>query len=168
MNAGTDGLVAVLAGCVVAVVLVWLGALLLRLLRATALVLRMPRRRGAVLLARLRGLRLHRSRALARAEGARAATAEGELRLLRAELRLARAERDEAVARLAAEAAGGSPRWLWWRAMPPDDRFLRAKRAFALRFHPDRLARDTPDRPLRVAVFREHWQELRRIERGRG
>lgn len=167
MNAGTDGLVAVVAGCIVAVVLVWLGAVLLRLLRAALLLLRMPRRRGAVLLARLRGLRLHRSRALARSEGARAASATAELRRLRAELRLARAERDEALARLAAQPAVAMRRWTWWRSAPPDDeRFLRAKRAFALRFHPDRLPRDAPDRPLRVAVFREHWQELQRIGRG--
>lgn len=151
MDDGSHGLIAVVAGCLLAALLVWIGAALARLARGALLLLRMPRRRGAVLVARLRGIRLRRSRALARAAGNRAAAAAAEVRRLRAELRLLRAERDEALARLASL---------------PDDRFLRAKRAFAMRFHPDRLARDAPDRRLRAILFREHWQELQRIERG--
>ncbi len=43
---------------------------------------------------------------------------------------------------------------------------MEAKRAFALRFHPDRLAAGGLERALRIAMFREYWAELRRIERG--
>jgi hypothetical protein len=166
MDTGTAGLVAVLAGCLVAALLVWMFATLLRLLRGVLGLLRMPRRPGAVLLARLRGLRLRRSRALARAEGERAATAEAELRRVRTELRLARAERDEALARLAASDAARRVILPWRYRVAPDDRFLRAKRAFAMRFHPDRLPRDATERAVRIALFREHWQELQRIGRG--
>jgi hypothetical protein len=166
MDTGTAGLVAVLVGCLLAALLLWLGAVLLRLLRGVLGLLRMPRRRGAVLLARLRGLRLRRSRALARTEGERAAAAEAELRRLRVELRLVRAERDEALGRLSAGDAARRSVWPWNRAAAPDERFLRAKRAFAMRFHPDRLPRDATERAVRIALFREHWQELRRIERG--
>ncbi|WP_372622734.1 hypothetical protein [Falsiroseomonas sp.] len=166
MDTGTAGLVAVLAGCLVAALLLWLGAMLLRLLRGVLALLRMPRRQGAVLLARLRGLRLRRSRALARTEGERAAAAEAELRRLRAELRLARAERDEALTRLSASDAARRMIWPWHRGAARDERFLRAKRAFALRFHPDRLPRDATERAVRIALFREHWRELQRIERG--
>ncbi|WP_237215538.1 hypothetical protein, partial [Falsiroseomonas oryziterrae] len=107
--------------------------------------------------------RLRRSRALARREGARSREATEEVRRLRAELRLVRAERDEAIARLG---LADAPRGRWWLRRAPDDRFQRAKRAFALRFHPDRVPRDAPDRALRLAVFRDYWDALRRIERG--
>lgn len=165
METGSGGIVAILAGSLVAALIVGAVGALIRLLRGVLRLLRMPRQRGAVLLARLRGLRLRRSRALARNEALRAATALAEVRRLRAELRLARAERDAALARL----AEARPAGLFLRARrgaAPDDRFLRAKRAFALRFHPDRMPREAPDRGLRAALFREHWQELQRIERG--
>lgn len=163
MDTEIQGLLVALAGWGVALLLVGVGVALLRLGRELAAILRLPRRRGAVLVARLRGLRLRRSRALARREGGRSREATLEVRRLRAELRLVRAERDEALARLA-QAAAPSRRW---RHRPvPDDRFLQAKRAFALRFHPDRVPRSAPDRALRLAVFREYWDALRRIERG--
>ncbi len=47
----------------------------------------------------------------------------------------------------------------------PRDRFALAKRAFALRFHPDRVVARGLERAVRVAMFKEHWAELRRIER---
>lgn len=144
---------------------VWIVSLMVRLFRAVAALLRRPRQQGAVLIARLRGMRLTRSRALARSEGARAEALAAEVRLLRAELRLARAERDTARAELAGLGTVG--RWPWRRRLPPDDRFLRAKREFALRFHPDRLPRGAADRKLRVAMFLDYWQALQRIERGR-
>jgi hypothetical protein len=45
------------------------------------------------------------------------------------------------------------------------DRFQEAKRAFALRFHPDRITARAAERLVRIAMFKEHWAELRRIER---
>ena len=42
-----------------------------------------------------------------------------------------------------------------------------AYRSLARRFHPDRLPPGTRDRALRVALFRDYWEVLRRIERGR-
>jgi len=45
------------------------------------------------------------------------------------------------------------------------DRFQEAKRAFALRFHPDRITARAAERMVRIAMFKEHWAELRRIER---
>ncbi|NKC33683.1 hypothetical protein [Falsiroseomonas selenitidurans] len=121
-----------LAGLVMAALVLWLLHLLrraVRALRGWAGLLRRPR---------LGGLRLAYSRALARSESARAAALAAEVARLRVELRLARA---------------------------PEPRFQRAKREFARRFHPDRLPRRTPDRPLRIALFREYWAVLRRIER---
>jgi hypothetical protein len=163
MTTEMQELVAALVGWAVALLLITFGVALLRLGRELAAILRLPRRRGAVLVARLRGLRLRRSRAIARQESGRAREATEEVRRLRAELRVVRAERDEALGRLAQAAA--PPRR--WRHRPvPDDRFLQAKRAFALRFHPDRVPRDAPDRALRVLVFRDYWDALRRIERG--
>jgi hypothetical protein len=164
MSTHVDGLVAVVAGCLLALLLVGLGTAFVRLVRGALGLLRLPRRRGAALLARLRGLRLRRIRALARSERARAAAATEEVRRLRAELRLLRAERDATLARMvAAVTRPGSP---LGRQGRPDDRFQRAKRAFARRFHPDRLPPDAPDRRLRAALFREHWEELQRIGRG--
>jgi hypothetical protein len=46
------------------------------------------------------------------------------------------------------------------------DRFEQTKRAFALRFHPDHAGTSEPERSLRIAMFKEFWAELRRIERG--
>jgi hypothetical protein len=88
-------------------------------------------------------LRLRRSRAAMRHEAERSATLAAEVARLRVALRLA--ERAPAT---------------------PDDRFTRAKRAFALRFHPDRIIARGLERTVRVSLFREFWAELRRIERG--
>jgi hypothetical protein len=52
------------------------------------------------------------------------------------------------------------------RAGPPEDRFRRAKQAFAVLFHPDRLRCAEPERSLRIGIFSQFWQVLRRIERG--
>ena len=87
-------------------------------------------------------LRLTRSRALARSESRRAATLAQEVARLRVEVRLARQ-------------AG------------PEPRFQRAKREFARRFHPDRVAPRASDRGVRIALFREFWAVLRGIERDR-
>jgi hypothetical protein len=130
-----------LLGILLALALTSLAWLVLRLLRSV--------RRG---LARLRHLarpgrwRLSVARALNRSQAARIAELTAELERTRLALRLA--ERDRA------------------RGHRPDDRFLRAKRAFALRFHPDRWPRPGLERTLRRAIFQEFWAELRRIERG--
>jgi hypothetical protein len=49
---------------------------------------------------------------------------------------------------------------------PPEDRFRRAKLAFAVHFHPDRLRCGEPERGIRIRIFQQFWQVLRRIERG--
>jgi hypothetical protein len=148
-------MLAMLLGVLVALLLVLIACALRRALQALAGLLRTARRPHG--LRRLRGLRLSCSRALARAEGVRAAAMEAELRRLRTELRLLRAERDRALARAS---AGPSRR-------APDDRFVRAKREFALRFHPDRLRVAAAERRLRSAIFSEYWDVLCRIERNR-
>ena len=142
MPSGVSDLLAILAGVLLALLLVGLLALGMRLLRAARQALR---RRPAVRpRLRLSALRLGRARALARAEGARSAALADEVQRLRVELRLLRA---------------GSA--------AVDDRFLRAKREFARRFHPDKLPRGAPDRAIRSGIFREFWAVLKRIERGR-
>ena len=142
MPSGVPDLLAILAGVLLALLLVGLLALGMRLLRAAR---QMLRRRPAVPpQLRLSALRLGRARALARAEGARSAALADEVQRLRVELRLLRA---------------GSA--------AVDDRFLRAKREFARRFHPDKLPRGAPDRAIRSGIFREFWAVLKRIERGR-
>ncbi len=93
--------------------------------------------------------RLKVARALGRSQAARIAALTAELERSRLALRLAERE----LARLRAGRPG------------PDDRFLRAKRAFALRFHPDRVWASGTERALRRAIFQEFWAELRRIER---
>lgn len=155
------------AGVVLALLIALVAWTLVRLARALVRLIRLPRQRAAVLTARMRGVRIRRSRALARAEGERAAALAEEVRHLRAELRLARAERNEALGRVAQlEGADGGRFWRR-RAGPPDDRFLRAKREFARRFHPDRLVRGAPDRAMRAVIFTEFWSALKQIERGR-
>jgi hypothetical protein len=151
-------MLATLAGILLAVLIVVAGRLAWRLLcRIGALLRAWPRgprrpgRRGA----QLRGLRLRRSRAMLRAEGERSAKLTAEVRRLRAELALARAQRDAALAR------GGAAQ------VPGHDLFQEAKREFARRFHPDRLPAGAPDRALRTAIFRDFWHVLRRIERRR-
>ncbi|WP_237216571.1 hypothetical protein, partial [Falsiroseomonas oryziterrae] len=71
MDAAIQDLLVALAGLALALVMLGLGRGALWLWRELVAILRLPRRRGAVLVARLRGIRLRRSRALARREGAR-------------------------------------------------------------------------------------------------
>ncbi len=92
-------------------------------------------------LGRWRAARLARSKALVRSEQARAEALAAEVARLRQELRNAR------------------------QAPASEERFRRAKREFARRFHPDLLPRRSAERPLRIAIFREYWAVLRRIER---
>ncbi len=162
-------MLATLAGILLALMLALAGWTAFRLIRGAArglaALVRLPRQRVAVLVARLRGLRLSRSRAVARAEGERASALAEEVRRLRADLRLARAERDEARGLLALVTSDARSRM--WRRRPaaPDQRFLLAKREFARRFHPDRLPQGARDRTLRAAIFTEFWTTLKRIER---
>ncbi|NOG69589.1 hypothetical protein [Roseicella sp. DB1501] len=150
-----------LLGILLALALLGLGLLAARLIRRFVALLRRlggsrrrPRRQGErhhgrpgpASPARLRGQRLRRARTRARAQAARIAALTAEL------------ERSHRALRLA-EAALARPG-------PPEGRFLRAKRAFALQFHPDRLRCAEPERGIRGAIFRQFWQELRRIERG--
>ena len=96
---------------------------------------------------RVRGAPLRLSRAVRRRQSARIDDLVAELartrRLLREAERARGAARDGAV---------------------DGDRFQRAKRAFALHFHPDRL-RAHPEAPVRRRIFQEFWPVLRRIER---
>jgi len=136
-----------LLGVLIAVVitgLVW-GAL--RLLRGL--------RRGLALLlggragdrvAAIRGVRLRAARAMGRSQADRIAALTGELDRTRRALLLAEAART--------------------RPGPPEDRFRRAKQAFAVQFHPDRLRCPEPERGIRIGIFAQFWQVLRRIERG--
>ena len=153
-------MLAMLAGAMIALLLLLLGWWTWRMLLMFGALLRRPWQRRARLPARLRGLRLSRSRALARREGARAAAMAQELQRLRVELRIVRAQRDDALAR-AVRADRQAP-----RRGAGDDLFQQAKREFARRFHPDRLPHGTRDRSLRIALFRDYWAVLRRIERG--
>ncbi len=101
-------------------------------------------------LEQLRGRRLRSSRATVQAQATRIAELTAELERTRARLRQAERARDAALA---------AARW--------EERFHRAKRAFALRFHPDRLrGTSRAERSLRVAMFHEYWTDLQRIERG--
>ena len=133
-----------------------------RFLRAVFGLLRAPWHRLALLGARLSRLKPARTRALAREEGPRAAALAEEVQRLRADLRIAQAERDLAVALRAPVRRRVA---LPWRR-PRDERFQQAKQEFARLFHPDRLAPDDPGRALRIAIFRDYWDVLRRIERG--
>jgi hypothetical protein len=144
MPSDVPDLLAILAGVLLALLLVGLLALGMRLVRAVWRVLR--RRQGLSVPGGLAlgALRLGRARALARAEGTRAAALAEEVQRLRVELRLLRSGSAAA-----------------------DDRFRLAKREFARRFHPDKLPRGAPDRAIRGGIFREFWAVLKRIERGR-
>ena len=144
MPSGVPDLLAILAGVLLALLLVGLLALGMRLVRAALQVLRRGRGFSVPHAITRSARRLGRARALARAEGARAAALAEEVQRLRVELRLLRAGSAAA-----------------------DDRFLRAKREFARRFHPDKLPRSAPDRAIRGGIFREFWAVLKRIERGR-
>ncbi len=88
------------------------------------------------------------------------------IRLARHRLRHADARAAELTAeierlRLALRAARAAPK----PQATGRDRFQEAKRAFALRFHPDRITARAAERMIRIAMFKEHWAELRRIER---
>ena len=48
-----------------------------------------------------------------------------------------------------------------------DHKFRAAKTAFARLYHPDRIAGNAPEERLRTELFKEFWDELERIERGR-
>ena len=48
-----------------------------------------------------------------------------------------------------------------------DEKFRRAKAAFARRYHPDRISRDGGETRIRTEVFKEFWEELQRIEVGK-
>lgn len=120
----------------------------------------------------LRGLRLRWTRARARAEANRAAALAEEVERLTLALRLA--ERRQGASAAARPVCFSFPgRRCPWAAVAAegagtaDARFQAAKRAFALRFHPDRSVGASPqERALRAALFREYWAVLRRIERG--
>lgn len=129
-----------------------LGILLALLLAGLVWLLQRLLRRMRDWLAGWRRLpgRLRVARALGRSQAARIAALTAELERSRLALRLAERE----LARLRAGHPGR------------DDRFLRAKRAFALRFHPDRVWASAAERAIRRAIFQEFWAELRRIERG--
>ena len=137
-----------LLGILLALVLFGLGALLWRLLRwlrrGLGLLLGAPR--PGHRLAALRGVRLRAARAQGRHQAARLAALTAELERTRRALLLAEAARA--------------------RPGPPEDRFRRAKQAFAVHFHPDRLRCAEPERGIRIGIFSQFWQVLRRIERG--
>ncbi|WP_439595290.1 hypothetical protein [Falsiroseomonas sp.] len=128
-------------GVVLALLVLGLGVLVRRLLRRLGMLLRglLPQRPPGF---QLRGLRLAHTRALVRSEQRRAAALAAEVARLRVELRLA-------------------------QQGPAEPRFQRAKREFARRFHPDRLPPRSPERGVRIAIFREYWAVLRGIERSR-
>ena len=94
------------------------------------------------------GAPLRLSRMIRRRQAERLERLEAELSRTRRLLRAAERERDA----LRAGAVG------------PQSRFQRAKRAFALHFHPDRL-RTHPEARVRRRIFQEFWPILQRIER---
>ena len=65
------------------------------------------------------------------------------------------------VARLEQQLAGREP-----SARGSDEKFRRAKSAFARRYHPDQISRDGEETRIRTEVFKEFWEELQRIEAG--
>jgi hypothetical protein len=140
-----------LLGVLIAVVitgLVWGALRLLRGLRR-GLALLLGGRAGAHArgrVAAIRGVRLRAARAMGRNQADRIAALTGELDRTRRALLLAEAARA--------------------RPGPPEDRFRRAKQAFAVQFHPDRLRCPEPERSIRIGIFAQFWQVLRRIERG--
>lgn len=148
-----------LAGTLIAILPVLVAYALWRLMRMLWRLLRQPRMRFGVLVARAGRLRRRRSSTAVSGEGPDPAVMAEEVARLRAELRVARAE----LAVLEAARPGTGVRWPWRR--PVDDRFHQAKLAFARAFHPDRLPEGAADSAIRAAVFKEFWDVLRRIER---
>jgi hypothetical protein len=138
-----------LLGILLAAMLFWAGTRLWRGVCAAGRVLRSFGTRTGRQLG-LSEVRLRWVRASCRTQEARIAALSRELERTRQLLRVLEHER-----RLRAEAAA---------RRPAEERFLRAKRAFALHFHPDRL-RAHPDAPVRRRIFQEFWDVLRRIER---
>lgn len=136
-----------LFGVLLALLLVVLGILLWRLVRwlGRGIAMLFGASRPGHRLAAMRGVRLRTARAQGRHQAARIAALTTELERTRRALVLAEAAR-----------AG---------AGPPEDRFRRAKQAFAVHFHPDRLRCGEPERSLRIGIFSQFWQVLRRIER---
>jgi len=98
----------------------------------------------------LPAVRLRLSRRVRQAQAGRIAALTAELERTRRLLRIAERERDALRAR--------------HRPAGVEERFQRAKRAFALHFHPDRL-RDHPEARVRRRIFQEFWGVLQRIER---
>ena len=47
-----------------------------------------------------------------------------------------------------------------------DEKFRRAKSAFARRYHPDRISGNGEETRIRTEVFKDFWEELQRIETG--
>ena len=137
-----------LLGIFLAVLLFALGSLLWRLLRwlwrGLALLFGHPN--AGQRLPAMRGVRLRASRAQRRHQADRIAALTNELERTRRALSLV-------------EAARAKPG-------PPEDRFRRAKQAFAVHFHPDRLRCAQPELGIRIGIFSQFWQVLRRIERG--
>lgn len=126
-----------LLGILLALLLVGAGLAVARFWRAL-------RRR----LAPAAGSPLRLSRAIRRRQAARLEGMEAELARTRRLLRAAERERDMLRA----------------GAAVPESRFKRAKRAFALHFHPDRL-RVHPEARVRRRIFQEFWPVLQKIER---
>ena len=140
-----------LLGILLALLLLGVGLLVRRAWQA----LRARLRRGAW--ARLRGAPLRLSRRIRRRQADRIEELAAELARTRRLLRLAERERD-ALRAAAAGSGGGAGR--------DESRFQRAKRAFAMRFHPDRLhGVDRAEARLRRRMFQEYWAVLRDIER---
>ncbi len=47
-----------------------------------------------------------------------------------------------------------------------DEKFRRAKSAFARRYHPDRISGNGEETRIRTEVFKDFWEELQGIEAG--
>ncbi len=148
-----------LAGTLIAILPVLVAYALWRLMRMLWRLLRQPRMRFGVLVARAGRLRRRRPSPAVVGEGPDPAVLAEEVARLKAELRVARAE----LALLEAARPRTGLRLPWQR--PVDDRFHQAKLAFARAFHPDRLPEGVADTAIRAAVFKEFWDVLRRIER---
>lgn len=65
----------------------------------------------------------------------------------------------EEVSRLQNKLSGDAP-----SGSPADQKFRRAKSAFARLYHPDRMSGDAAEMEIRTEMFKEFWEELRRIE----
>ncbi len=136
-----------LLGILLALAIFGLAALLWRLIRwlRRSLAMLFGGSRSGHRGAALRGVRLRASRAQGRQQAGRIAALTDELERTRRALLLAEAARAR---------PGG-----------PEERFRRAKQAFAVHFHPDRLRCGEPERGIRIGIFSQFWQVLRRIER---